>query len=175
MNDDRSKMAWGTRERRAVLATGLLMAVMMPSACAFSLRPGSLLPGRPELKPPMGMKAVKRPGAACARAARRFISMQAQQKEDASTIVAAPEPPPNVVCVEGSSGPVCTLVDEDAPQEMASGGGYWAPRVLFLLCCIAYGTNFALGRSMNEALDPSVTYSVHAQWPRMLHAEVWYQ
>jgi hypothetical protein len=30
------------------------------------------------------------------------------------------------------------------------------PRIIFLACCIAYGTNFALGRSMNEALAPSV-------------------
>lgn len=80
--------------------------------------------------------------------------MQVQTEEDAKGI-APPAIKQDVVCVEGSSGPVCTIVDEDAPKELTSGE-YWFPRVLFLGCCIAYGTNFALGRSMNEALDPSV-------------------
>jgi len=35
------------------------------------------------------------------------------------------------VCVEGSSGPVCTIVDEDAPMKLTSGE-YWFTRVLFL-------------------------------------------
>lgn len=72
-------------------------------------------------------------------------AMQTQLDEQPAPAKAEPK----VICVEG----LCAIQEE--PAEL-SGVDYWFPRGLFLACCVAYGTNFALGRSMNEALAPSV-------------------
>ena len=142
------------------LAAGLVVLATLPPADTFAVLPAPrgwlVLRGASATGPRAGSNACPRAGAPLR------TRMQVQTEEDAKGI-APPAIKQDVVCVEGSSGPVCTIVDEDAPKELTSGE-YWFPRVLFLGCCIAYGTNFALGRSMNEALDPSV------RSPTVLHA-----
>ena len=82
------------------------------------------------------------------------------------------------VCVlpdEAAVAEVCTLKDdgsveceviEDAPQPGFSFGYLW-PRGLLLFSSVLYGTNFPLGRIMNEELPPSAATSA-----RMLFAAV---
>ena len=75
-------------------------------------------------------------------------SLSQLQTEDRTEAARLSEP--EVVCAEG----LCAIVD-DEPKELTAAE-YWFPRGLFLACCVAYGTNFAFGRFMNEALSPAV-------------------
>jgi len=70
----------------------------------------------------------------------------------------------DVVCVRG----LCVPAEEDpcTPEsalalecEPLGALEYWWPRVAMLGCSILYGTNFPLGRLMNEALPASATTS----------------
>jgi len=79
---------------------------------------------------------------------RRQCTMQMEDQTAVATTSAAAEA--EVICAEG----LCAVAAEDPPE--LSSAEYWFPRALFLSCCVAYGTNFALGRFMNEALAPSV-------------------
>eukprot|EP00277_Geminigera_cryophila_P030282 CAMPEP_0173059552 /NCGR_PEP_ID=MMETSP1102-20130122/2055_1 /TAXON_ID=49646 /ORGANISM="Geminigera sp., Strain Caron Lab Isolate" /LENGTH=449 /DNA_ID=CAMNT_0013925583 /DNA_START=94 /DNA_END=1443 /DNA_ORIENTATION=+ len=90
---------------------------------------------------------------------RSQCTMQMQMEDDkaggirddkAGGIRVAEKPEPEIVCMEG----LCAVSAEDNVE--LTPAEYWFPRALFLSCCVAYGTNFALGRFMNEALAPSV-------------------
>jgi drug/metabolite transporter (DMT)-like permease len=89
----------------------------------------------------------------------------------------------NVVCARG----VCATADEDAPElctfddetneivcepnavaiQPGFSFAYLWPRALLLVCSVLYGTNFPLGRLMNDALPPSAATS-----SRMLMATI---
>ena len=88
--------------------------------------------------------------------------------------LAEPVPPPEaVICARG----VCVVADETAPEmcaldddgtikcapnpdaEEKSGFAAWWPSALLLGCSVLYGTNFPLGRLMNDALPASATSS----------------
>lgn len=79
--------------------------------------------------------------------------------------------PDGVICARG----VCVVADSDAPEICflddedglvkcetnpdADGSKQWWPSALLLGCSVLYGTNFPLGRLMNEALPASATSS----------------
>ena len=94
------------------------------------------------LRPPqtLRLRPVVPPGAT------QRLRIQLQTQEPA----AARDTELAVVCADG----LCAVADS-APAEQ-SPAEYWLPRALFLTVCAAYGTNFAIGRFMNEALEPSV-------------------
>ena len=54
-------------------------------------------------------------------------------------------------CIPGPEGDDCLLIGPTTtPKE------YWGPRLILLVCCVLYGTNFAFGRLLNDSLVPSV-------------------
>lgn len=55
-------------------------------------------------------------------------------------------------CIPGPSGDDCLV-----PGPLSTPQQYWAPRLILLVCCVLYGSNFAFGRYLN---DLSVTPSV---------------
>jgi len=95
--------------------------------------------------------------------------------EEPKSIIADDGDPDDVICargvcviVEDDASEICTL-DEDLnevvcePNLDASAPGlnfaYLWPRALLLLCSVLYGTNFPLGRLMNESLPASASTS----------------
>jgi hypothetical protein len=102
--------------------------------------------------------------------------MQAQTETEAKTNEAAValgsaavDPlaiPEGVVC-DGKG--MCVLAEEPecipstpdgedclVPGPLTTPQQYWGPRLILLLCCVLYGTNFAFGRLLNDSLDASV-------------------
>jgi len=76
--------------------------------------------------------------------------------------------PEGVVC-DGKG--VCVLAEEPecipgadgeclVPGPVTTPAQYWGPRILLLVCCVLYGTNFAFGRLLNDSLAPSVISGV---------------
>ena len=85
-------------------------------------------------------------------------------EEKATTAAAAAEDDLDVICARG----VCVLPDDEIDEETneiippskpgLSFAFVW-PRALLLVCSVLYGTNFPLGRLMNDALPPSAATS----------------
>ena len=89
----------------------------------------------------------------------------------AATPTGEPPTPEGVVCARG----VCVMAEEDAPELCVLNEDTNAiscienpaareekqlwPSALLLGCSVLYGTNFGLGRLMNEALPPAATTS----------------
>ena len=87
-----------------------------------------------------------------------------------STEGVAAEPVEGVVCARGvcvdaepEAPEVCFLAEtgtvECAPNPDAAASQPWWPSALLLGCSVLYGTNFPLGRLMNEALPASASSS----------------
>ena len=107
----------------------------------------------------------------------RARMIRLQSPELLETLPADSESAEAIVCARG----VCVLADEDQASELCyldeDGGGktcvpnpnvsqpdiasldYLWPRALLLGCSVLYGTNFPLGRLMNEALPASAATS----------------
>jgi len=55
-------------------------------------------------------------------------------------------------CIPGPSEGECLI-----PGPLSTPQEYWTPRLTLLLCCVLYGTNFAVGRLLNDySVVPSV-------------------
>jgi hypothetical protein len=117
-------------------------AHMLQTADSFALQAPAGARGPSLLRPPQTrrLRPVVPPGAT----QRWRMQLQAQEPAAARDAELA------VVCADG----LCAVAENTAAE--LSPAEYWLPRALFLTVCAAYGTNFALGRFMNEALEPSV-------------------
>jgi len=160
---------------RADMAARVGIAVV--SACVCSVEAFAPLMLAPALsgRPLQGLAhAAVRPRSA--RFAGLRLRMQAQTETEAKTNEAAValgsaavDPlaiPEGVVC-DGKG--MCVLAEEPecipstpdgedclVPGPLTTPQQYWGPRLILLLCCVLYGTNFAFGRLLNDSLDASV-------------------
>jgi drug/metabolite transporter (DMT)-like permease len=104
-------------------------------------------------------------------------STNTEAEESQATITTGDEDPENVVCARG----LCVVADDVAPEmcvldedlnevvcepnldeavvQPGLSMAYLWPRALLLVCSVLYGTNFPLGRLMNDALPASAATS----------------
>ena len=103
---------------------------------------------------------------------RPLWTMSAEPKLESRLREGEERGPDGVVCARG----VCAITDRETSPEMcfldeddgqvkceknpdADGSKQWWPSALLLGCSVLYGTNFPLGRLMNDALPASATSS----------------
>ena len=106
-----------------------------------------------------------------------FYALRSTTTDEEKSILEELEEDPNIVCARG----ICVIADEDAPElctfdeetndivcepnadavaiQPGFSFAYLWPRGLLLVCSVLYGTNFPLGRLMNDALPPSAATS----------------
>ena len=103
------------------------------------------------------------------------------ERSDELSAVQIPDVAPGVICARG----VCSVAEESAPEACridesgaitcepnadASSERDWEylwPRALLVGCSVLYGTNFPLGRLMNEALPAAASTSAQISSPRV--------
>jgi len=112
--------------------------ITSPFGCRMQNRPGSVTEAAGEVSAPGDV-----PGAA-------FVDTLAIPDgvvcDGKGVCVLAEEPE----CIEGPEGDCLVPGPLTTPQQ------YWGPRLILLVCCVLYGTNFAFGRLLNDSLDASV-------------------
>ena len=72
--------------------------------------------------------------------------------------VIADETAPEACYIDEGGDMTCTSNSEAGPVDLLSWDYIW-PRALLLVCSVLYGTNFPLGRMMNDALPASASSS----------------
>jgi len=101
-----------------------------------------------------------------------FPALRSTSTDEEKATTATAEDDLDVICARG----VCVLPDDEfdedtneilPPSQPGLNFGYVWPRGLLLICSVLYGTNFPLGKLMNDALPPSAATSV-----RMLLATI---
>lgn len=172
----------------------VLLALRLCDISAFQISPSSILVGRQFSNIPPARTLSLKPTIASNPLQSSFKEPELQTASDTKTrkyIDEAAEAeaeafdPDSVVCARG----ICVVADEVAPElcelnidsnsivcevneaeEVVKPGftiAYLWPRAVLLICSVLYGTNFPLGRLMNDALPASAATST-----RMLLASI---
>ena len=93
-----------------------------------------------------------------------FPALKSTSTDEEKATIGSAEDDLDVICARG----VCVLpddeIDEDtneiiSPSKPGLNFAFVWPRALLLVCSVLYGTNFPLGRLMNDALPPSAATS----------------
>jgi drug/metabolite transporter (DMT)-like permease len=163
---------WRTRSHIIFISSFLAITLSSRAADAF-LSPGRALSSCPHRRRSHGLPAATLPTAEPAVDATLSKKVLPDSQVLSDTLLEIPE---GVVCARG----ICVVDDEslvatttttttthgdlggEAEEVVAEGGlniNFLWPRVLLLISSVLYGTNFPLGRLMNDALPASASTS----------------